>query len=391
MSRIIGQYIPNWNYGTKLQNMNSIINTFYIFTGTADVNKRITFQPPNASFYQDINAVKQTGKRIILTVGGAGLGFSLDNREQSQNFVNSIINIYNTQFKFDGLDWNNFETVNPSTGEMIWVSLQLKAHFGNFIITCPPASWNGADKTMCLAMKQAGALDFAMCQYYDGPGLNDMSQVLPQVRSWVALLGENYVGIGLGMRSAANYWNVQTATDFMNAVLREFPNIRGAFNWEGNYDIVNGSPFAQVMNNLPQFKNSSPIINNPVPVVNTPMNNLQGYTFYQGQDIWEGTITQVQTRDINELANICNNTMGAVAFNTNGFIKNIRSPLGSWKGPNLDWPDAGINEGTYIKNNSPIVNNPVVITPPVINTNSNTISGEITINGQKYTFSTIIK
>ncbi len=194
-------------------------------------------------------------------------------------------------------------------------------------------------------------------------------------------------------------------------------NIKGIICWEmsGDYPIDNNRSLIKTLyNNLvnhvpvvnnpvPVVNNPVPVVNNPVPVVNNPVNNLQGYTFYQGQDIWEGTITQAQTRDINELANICNNTMGAVAFNTNGFIKNIRSPLGSWKGPNLDWPDAGINEGTYIKNN-----NTVVITPPVItnqvpkqnfsdllklisnfdlSTNNDIINGSITINNIEYEFS----
>ena len=90
----------------------------------------------------------------------------------------------------------------PDTSEMIWISLQLKARFPGFIISAPPAPWNSVDKAFCQAMVQAGAMDYAAPQYYDGPGLAVPSYVVGNVQEWVNLLGASHVVVGFGTIAA---------------------------------------------------------------------------------------------------------------------------------------------------------------------------------------------
>lgn len=52
----------------------------------------------------DIAFARQSqGRKIILSVGGAGNGMSFPNRTKSQTFVDSIVTIYNQLGGFDGL------------------------------------------------------------------------------------------------------------------------------------------------------------------------------------------------------------------------------------------------------------------------------------------------
>jgi len=256
--KIVAGYYPNWTPAPlRIRDVNRNYNLIYLFAaipvgGPPGTTGAVTWSPPGngrgpaTNLKADIQYARATqGRKIILSVGGAGNGMSFPNRAKSQTFVNSIVAIYRELGGIDGMDWNTFEaSQTPDTSEMIWISLELKRLFPGFIISAPPAPWNWIDKEFCRAMVAAGALDYAAPQYYDGPGLNQPAYVVENVRQWVSLLGANRVVVGFGINNATNYMTRDQAITTWNQVKANHPDIRGGFNWQIHTDEAQGWPFA---------------------------------------------------------------------------------------------------------------------------------------------------
>ncbi|HEY0062437.1 MAG TPA: glycosyl hydrolase family 18 protein [Telluria sp.] len=256
--KIVAGYYPNWTPSPlRIRDINTRYNLIYLFAatpvgGAPGTTGAVTWTAPGngrgaaSNLNADIQYARTTqGRKIILSVGGAGNGMSFPNRAKSQTFVNSIVAIHRQLGGFDGMDWNTFEgSQAPDTGEMIWISLELKRLFPGFIISAPPAPWNNVDKEFCRAMVAAGALDYAAPQYYDGPGLNQPAYVVDNVRQWVTLLGANHVVVGFGINNATNYMTRDQAITTWKQVKANHPDIRGGFDWQINTDEQQGWPFA---------------------------------------------------------------------------------------------------------------------------------------------------
>lgn len=263
--KVIGVYYPNWTPSPpRIRDLDANYNLVYLFAatpvgGAPGTTGAVTWSPPGdgqgaaTHLVEDIRTARQTqGRKILLSVGGAGNGMSFPNRDKSQHFVDSIVAIYNQLGGIDGLDWNTFEgSQAPDTSEMIWISQQLKQRFPGFVISAPPAPWNPVDKAFCQAMVQAGAMDYAAPQYYDGPGLAVPSYVVPNVAEWVNLLGAAHVVVGFGINpGAANYMTPADAISIWNQVHTANPTIHGGFDWEMSTDLAQGFPFAHGVGNL---------------------------------------------------------------------------------------------------------------------------------------------
>ncbi|WP_229477240.1 glycosyl hydrolase family 18 protein [Massilia rubra] len=256
--KIVGGYYPNWTPSPiRIRDVHPRYNLIYLFHavpvgGSPGTTGAVTFSAPGdgrgaaTNLKADIAYARTTqGRKIILSVGGAGNGMSFPNRTKSQAFVNSIAAIHTQLGGIDGMDWNTFEAdQKPDTAEMIWISLELKKRYPGFIISAPPAPWNAIDKEFCRAMVAAGAMDYAAPQYYDGPGLNDPAYVADNVRQWVNLLGANRVVVGFGISNAANYMSREQAVSAWNQVKANHPDIRGGFNWQIHTDEEQGWVFA---------------------------------------------------------------------------------------------------------------------------------------------------
>ncbi|WP_437678893.1 glycosyl hydrolase family 18 protein [Sorangium sp. So ce131] len=256
--KVVAGYYPNWTPDPiRIREINSNYNLIYLFHakpvgGAPGTTGAVTWEPPGddrgaaTNLNADIQYARTVqGRRIILSVGGAGNGMSFPNREKSQTFVDSVVGIYNSLGGFDGLDWNTFEAdQDPDTDEMIWISLELKRRFPGFIITAPPAPWNNRDKTFCKAMVDAGAMDYAAPQYYDGPDLDQQWYIADNVADWVSLLGPTHVVVGFGIWDAANYMSIDEAIPTWNQLESEHPKLRGAFDWQIHNDEFLGWPFA---------------------------------------------------------------------------------------------------------------------------------------------------
>ncbi len=170
----------------------------------------------------------------------------------SQNFVNSVVKFYNEWGGFDGLDFNTFEAdADPNTPEMIWVARELKRRYPGFIITAPPAPWNGRDQTFCQAMLDAGALDYCAPQYYDGPDLSDPAYLLENIKLWMDLLGPENVVVGFGVNSELNnYWKLDAVVSTFQQLEARYPQVKGVFDWRLDWDAQGGYPFAKQLGPL---------------------------------------------------------------------------------------------------------------------------------------------
>lgn len=169
------------------------------------------------------------GRKVILSVGGAGNGMSFPDRAKPQAVVDSVAALCTRLGRFDGLDWNTFEADHgPDTGETIWISQELKRRCPSFILTSPPAPWSARDQRFCRAMVQAGAMACAAPQYHDGPGLADPADVAENIRTGVRLLGEEPVVVGFGVADAPNYMRIDQAASAWKQVKAEHPGLRGS-------------------------------------------------------------------------------------------------------------------------------------------------------------------
>lgn len=323
MSKVIAMYLPNWaGYQRRLQDFDPIINTVYMFHATPADNGNLNFQPLGGTFLQDARAFIASGRRIVLTVGGANAGFSLDNRQQSNNFVASFRRINDSMGNiFSGLDWNNFEAhVQPSTEEMIYVSRTLRDVYGtNFRISSPPAPWRAADRSLGAAMARAGVLDnggYFGPQYYDGPGLTDPDYIVNSVAQWVEAMGDaRKVCVGFGVANAGNYSSGESARGAMQRILARWPNIGGCYNWEANYDNSHGTPFCR---QVATVLGTQSLSTTPVVALASDAN----WTFLQGRDSWDGVSSdqRLTGMTVEQMKAQCM-TSGAQGFNTNGYVK----------------------------------------------------------------------
>ncbi|HEY1229773.1 MAG TPA: hypothetical protein VGF26_20880, partial [Ramlibacter sp.] len=139
-SKVLGCYFCGWDTSYRITDVPSEFNVIYLFnaqnpgTNSGDGSWSWPFSgevPP-----AQIQQVRQRGQKVILTVGGAGLGFVYTNRTQSTNCVNSIKAIISQIGGIDGVDFNNYEAGIINSGnlsamctEMVWIAQQLRAAY----------------------------------------------------------------------------------------------------------------------------------------------------------------------------------------------------------------------------------------------------------------------
>jgi len=241
--------------GRKLTDVPLEFNVIYLFNaqngGTNRGDGSWTWPFGHDVTPAQIQAVRQRGQKVILTVGGAGLGFSYTNRTQSTNCVNSIKSIIAGMGGVDGVDFNNYEAgIGVSATEMIWIARQLIATYGpDFAITTPAQPNSPEDLALCKAMSDAGVLTYAAPQFYDWSGFNAPGFISNRIKDWVRALGESKVAIGF----SANYSNGPSMNDCIrewNASVSNHPNLRGAFCWSAQTNLSGGNAWGRTMKSL---------------------------------------------------------------------------------------------------------------------------------------------
>jgi chitinase len=266
-AKILGCYYTAWDTGTfKITDIPTDFNVIYIFHAKPNAS------PVNGSwnnvgdgsfkfeYYDDVSAqmvqaCRARGQRVILTVGGAQAGYAWDNRTKSQNFVDSFQVMYDKLGGVDGVDFNNFEgsivtadNVGTVTGEMVWISRQLKARFGdNFAITSPPQPNDPVQQQLMKGLLDAGVLTYAAPQYYDWSGFNEPGYIKGRTDTWVSLLG-NASNVAVGL--SASYSNGPSLDDCIrewDAVKATHPGIRGMFCWCAQTNLSGGNSWGGTM------------------------------------------------------------------------------------------------------------------------------------------------
>ena len=265
-AKIVAGYYPNWTDSpVRIKDVNSHYNLIYLFAaqpvgGAPGTTGAVNWTAPGngrgaaTNLNADIQFARTTqGRKIVLSIGGAGNGMSFPNRAKSQAFVDSVVGWSQKLGGIDGIDWNTFEgNQAPDTNEMIWISLELKKKYPGFIISAPPAPWNSVDKTFCSAMVKAGALDYAAPQYYDGPNLATQAYMETSVAEWVKLLGASHVVVGFGIWNQPNYMSIADALKTWNSLEATSSALRGAFDWQIHIDESQGWSFATQLGPLVQ-------------------------------------------------------------------------------------------------------------------------------------------
>lgn len=221
---------------------------------------RWSYAVPDAT---QMAAKRANGTRLILSIGGAGSHIDMTDRTVSTRVVDSI-DFINEQWGgtranpvFDGVDLNTFEAgALRNTTEYIWICSELKNRFGSgFMMTVPPAPWNGIDRDMCRAMLDAGVLDYAAPQWYDGD-LAPQSVILGTGQNgydyWVSYVGRGdaskiVAGFGLSYNNAqtAAYSSWQNIQNSYQTLLGRHPTMRGMFLWDVGAENALGAPVAQ--------------------------------------------------------------------------------------------------------------------------------------------------
>lgn len=253
--KVVGGYYPQWSRNpVSLRKIPLNYNVVYLFAalpvgGAPGTTGAVTW--PGISNYpgvlkDDVQYVRtKQGRKIILTIGGSHSGMSFT-PEKSKAFIESIQAIYTELGGIDGIDWDTFEGDQaPDTVEMIKISLALKALHPGFLITTPPAPWSMRDRAFCAAMVQAGVLDYAAPQYYDMDEKIEPSYIVKSVGEWVKLLGAEHVVVGFGINGENPLYSTKEgAVEAWKQIKKNYPNIRGAFDWNIATDCKEGWPFA---------------------------------------------------------------------------------------------------------------------------------------------------
>lgn len=241
--KICGGYYPDWFETPKVRNIHPNYNLVYLFSarpsGSSDGSVSFTPQYDMEELKIDIQHERSVNHRaFILSVGGFGNAFYLDNRSFSETLLDSVTTIYDEIGGIDGLDWDMYsDGIEPSTEEMIWVSLELKDRYPGFIISSTAVPYRQGDKDFCYAAVSAGALDYCAPKFYDAPGFTAASSVLEYVREWVGLVGEEHLVIGLALNYELDHFQTtEQAIQIYNSTKSEFQGIRGVFNWHISYD-----------------------------------------------------------------------------------------------------------------------------------------------------------
>lgn len=259
-SKVTATYVPNWNGTIDAMAFPASYNLLYLFAATKGAaGGQYVWNTTNPI---NLAAARARGTRIILSFGGSGQGYGFTTAGEVTAFVNSVKAI-NVQFGgsqslpvIDGIDLNTYEGgITPDVTLYQSIVSQLRTYFGsNFIVTTPPAPWNGVDKTFCAAMLASGHFSYVAPQYYDGPGLSDPAYIASSVQDWitnVAAGAPSKVVVGFGIAAGqANYSTLAQVTSAWNTIEAANPTIKGAFLWEAHADQLTGWQYATNINPL---------------------------------------------------------------------------------------------------------------------------------------------
>ncbi|AZQ61498.1 T9SS type A sorting domain-containing protein [Flammeovirga pectinis] len=327
--KVLVGYWHNWNLSScpyiRLKDVDDRYNVVCIAFAEPkirDVDNTMIFDPVDIynfqneptdksrqEFKDDVALLQSQGKKVILSLGGANGVVHLDNDEEQQKFVNSMITLCET-YGFDGVDIDlegssltlnagDTDFTNPTTPRIlnfIQGMKEIKAHFGpSFLLTSAPetayvqggqtaygGAWGGYLPILHSLREQ---LDYVHVQLYntgslgalDGKAYTQgsadfivaMTEMLLQGFETKSTAGffpafrENQVALGLpANRPAAPAGGYTTPTEVQKALnylvngipfggvytlinSNGYPDLRGMMTWSINWDKTTAYEYAE--------------------------------------------------------------------------------------------------------------------------------------------------
>lgn len=181
-----------------------------------------------STFVAQANALRAQGKRIILSLGGAGGHINVGNR---QGVVNGILSI-NSQITLDGIDWD-LEGPSMTPADVVWIAQQLDAARGAHMANTMVPNGSNVDQYLPVAkaLQDAGLLDEYGQQFYDA--VVSKEAALGRINQAIAYgIPENKISIGMMVGSADVYWTVQECIANVTWIKQQRPNLKGGYLWE---------------------------------------------------------------------------------------------------------------------------------------------------------------
>ena len=243
----------------RLRDVDPRYNVIYLFAarplgGAPGSTGAVEWHAPSdpdaaANLVADIQSVRASGRRVLLSVGGYNQNVVLDTRSRSMAFIDSFEAIYRQMGGLDGLDWDSYEgSDSPNEAEMTWIGQQLKALHPGFLISSPPAPWSDVDIAFCRDLLAAKALNYCAPQFYDGPQHTDAAYISEKMAKWTAALGPEHVVVGFGVNPGfANYMTIDQAASVWTSLRASYPTLLGAYDWKVDTDRAQEWAFAARM------------------------------------------------------------------------------------------------------------------------------------------------
>lgn len=207
-------------------------------------------------FHRDLAASQATGDLWLLSIGGGtDTGIHVLNEAQAQQMVDCLIPIID-HFGFNGVDWDLEGGPGQWTPQALTsASLKLKAHYGDdFVITAAPRQYEEDWRTWARLM--GDDLAWLGYQFYDFPETRDQAALNTIINdrinadtSGAQPIAADKIVIGtitdttypLGWQHLSGY------QDIIAGILKNYPDLRGAFCWEASSDQNEGWTFARGM------------------------------------------------------------------------------------------------------------------------------------------------
>jgi hypothetical protein len=279
-TKVLAAYYVGWDQTVNIRNISQDFNVLYLFNAHFDAGNGAANWPwPGFPANSDIQACRQRGQKVILSVGGSGFNFPFITRTQSQNFVNSIVTISSSFGGLDGVDFNNYEgDTRMLASELVWICGELRRLLGaGFGFTSPPGGNNTGggnvngiggstayDLNLMAALNDVGLLTYVAPQYYDWSYYNQPGTISGRNEDWVSRLGADKVVLGLaspnyplpGQPGTGNPLSICTSEwDVCN---QRHPTQRGAMCWHAQLNAASGNQWSNAMKGRVQPQTAPP-------------------------------------------------------------------------------------------------------------------------------------
>ena len=228
----------------------------------------------DAQFRADIATLHSRGKKVVISVGGEKGTVAVNSAAAATTFADSVYSLMTT-YGFDGVDIDLENGLNPTYMASALRSLRAKAG-ANLIITMAPQTidmQSAGSSYFALALSIKDILTVVFTQFYNSGAMLGCDQMSAYSQGSVNFLTAlaciqlqnglrpDQVALGLpaSTRAAGGGYVAPTV---VNAALdclargtncgtfkppATYPGIRGAMTWSINWDVANGSGFANTV------------------------------------------------------------------------------------------------------------------------------------------------